>query len=178
MKAFRVRAWGVVLLLSGVGLAVGCGKKEETGPPQVQGTVTLADGKPLPGGWIAFHGKDAYEVSLAPIEGGKYTAYGPPIGDNIRVTIDVGRITAEDQDLDLRLNDIQTRAILLKRVGKSDQALSARLATLKDRKQKMARLRRSLQAVKVSEKYLLKETTPLTFSIRAGQQTIDIALQP
>lgn len=178
MKAFLVRPWGMALLLAGVGLAIGCRKEGETGPPQVQGTVTLADGKPLPGGWIAFHGKDAYEVSLAPIEGGKYTAYGVPAGDNVRVTIDVGRITAEDQDLDLRLNDVQTRASLLKRTGKTDQALNTRFASLKDHKQKLDRLRRSLQAVKVNGKYLLKETTPLTYSIHAGQQTIDIALQP
>jgi hypothetical protein len=179
MKAYAMKMRGLLLVVVGMGLAAGCGKKEEeTGPPQVQGSVTLADGRPLPGGWIAFHGKDAFETCLAPIEAGKFTAYGVPTGNNVRVTIDVRRPTAEAQDLDLRLRDAQTRADLVKRTGKVDSGLGSRVVTLEQRRQKLERLRRALQAVKVDDKYLLKETTPLSYSIHAGKQTIDIALQP
>src|SRR6266849_5171547 len=118
MNAFWTKSRCLLLTLACALVVVGCsGKKDDkdggpSGEPkptgEVSGTVTLADGKPLPAGWIAFHGQDASEAAMAPIDGGKFLAKGVPVGDSIRVTVDVDSITADAVALDQQLQEIVT----------------------------------------------------------------------
>src|SRR5438132_11459228 len=57
----------------------------------VTGAVTLA-GKPLPAGWITFHGKGGRSAA-ATIDEGKYALKGAPTGQ-VRVTIDTAGIAS------------------------------------------------------------------------------------
>jgi hypothetical protein len=190
MTSIRTAAWSVLVALTLGLLSVGCGGKEGGGggdggdtkgpaaPPtaEVSGTVTLPDGKPLPGGWIAFHGKDATEVAFAPIDNGKFTAKGVPVGDEVRVTLDVG-IGDELQDLVFQLREAEVRAGLMKQAKATDAELSRRIEDMKDRKKKMEALQRSLKGVNVDPRCLRKETTPLDYKIAPGPQTITVVLK-
>jgi hypothetical protein len=176
---------GYALLALAAGLLpAGCSSKGDdkdgggsSGPQtaEVSGTVTLPDGKPLPAGWIAFHGRAATETTLAPIDNGKFTAKGVPPGP-VRVTIDVTSIADQAQDVELRLREAQTRAGLMKQAG-STQDMSARIAELQEQKTKLDALRKALQGVKVDEKYLQAETTPLAYTIAGPSQTISVTLK-
>jgi hypothetical protein len=196
----------VLGLLFAALLAVGCPRKTETPAPktdsstetsarkaasaaakpapkaaataEVSGTVKLADGKPLPAGWVAFHGKEASQTVLAPIDNGKFVARAVPVGDGIRVTIDVAAIEASAARLDVQLREAVVRAGLMKAGGKDDAVLSKRIDEMKDRRKKLSEMQGALRGVKVSAKYSQRETTPLSYKVAAGAQTINIALAP
>src|SRR5262245_64452272 len=93
---------GLCVVVTGCGKDKGGDGKENNGDDgpaakrsaDVSGTVKLSDGKPLAVGLIAFHGKDASENAIALVEDGKFTARGVPVGDEVRVTVDVASLEA------------------------------------------------------------------------------------
>jgi hypothetical protein len=145
----------------------------------VSGTVKLSDGRPLPAGWIAFHGRDASETALAPIGGGgRFTATGVPVGDNIRVTVDVASIDGALASVELRLRETQTRADLMRKAGKEDPTLINRMAEMTERRKRLNGQKKALQGLSIEPRFTRKETTSLIFKIGEGPQTIDVVLGP
>jgi len=140
---------------------------------QVSGTVKLADGKPLGIGLIAFHGKDATENAIALVEDGKFVAHGVPVGDKVRVTVDVESPGTLANQIGEPSMDVQIRARFLKQAGKSDAELLKRADDLKDR---FKRLRKPRQ--KVNPDYASLDKSPLSYKVAEGSQTIEIVLQP
>jgi len=191
MRADRrqLRSVFVALVVGLVAIVTGCGKgdkdadgkkedKEDDRPAakrsaEVSGTVKLSDGKALAVGLIAFHGKDASENTVALVEDGKFTARGVPVGDEVRVTVDVTSLESLRNQLQEQLQEAQTRAGLLKQAKKSDADMLQRIEELKD---KLKRLQKPPQ--KVDPNYGSREKTRLTYKISEGSQTIEVTLQP
>jgi|SRR5262245_37138657 len=190
MRADRrqVRTILVALVVALFMVVTGCGKdkggdggKENNGDDgpaakrsaDVSGTVKLSDGKPLAIGLIAFHGKDASENAIALVEDGKFTARGVPVGDEIRVTIDVAAVKSLQAQVAEQLGEAQIRAGLLKQAGKSDADMLQRVAELKDR---LKRLQKPPQ--KINPNDASQKSTRLTQKISEGSQTIEVTLQP
>src|SRR4051812_11241037 len=96
MRSQIVNRLFFAFLLSGLALArADEGKGDKTGEkkkPQrggeVSGKVTLADGKTLAAGMIAFHGRDVKDTVRVTIDDGTYVARNVPAGKNVRVTIE------------------------------------------------------------------------------------------
>ncbi len=181
----------LVLLAGAVAAGGGCRKKAIEGPGEerapagpaapakaadVSGTISLPGGKPLPAGWIAFHGADAAEAVLAPIDGGKFLARGAPVGDAVRVTVNVTDVAAEADFLDARLREAHVRAGLMKGSGKLGADLEKRIEEMKDRRKKLGELAKSVEGVKVAPRCTQRETTPLRYKIASGTQAIEITL--
>src|SRR5207247_3858131 len=89
------------LLVSSLALARAEGEgenKEEKKPTspggEVNGKITLADGKALPAGMITFHGRDVKDTVRVTVDDGKYVARNVPAGKTVRVTIEVEPINA------------------------------------------------------------------------------------
>ncbi|HKB40592.1 MAG TPA: hypothetical protein VKD72_29470 [Gemmataceae bacterium] len=192
MRAARKYICSVlVALLVGLFVVVtGCGKdkgddggKEDKGDgpaakrsADVSGTVKLSDGKPLAVGLIAFHGKDASENAIALVEDGKFTARGVPVGDEVRVTVNVTALESLRNQLQEQVQEAQTRAGLLKQAKKSDADMLQRIAELKDR---LKRLQKPPQKVKAdfAADYASRDETPLRYKISEGSQTIEVTLK-
>jgi hypothetical protein len=194
LQALQAKSRTLLLALAcwlAIAMVGGCsGKKDDKdkdggGPgddskptAEVSGTVTLPDGKPLPAGWIAFHGKDAAEAAMAPIDGGQFLARGVPVGGSIRVTVDVDLINADAVALDQQILEMMVRTSLMKGAGKADADLDKRMEDMKDRRKKLGELQKALKGITVDRKFALPETTPLTNQkISSGAQKIDIKLQ-
>jgi hypothetical protein len=189
MRADRrqVRTMLVALVVGLILVVTGCGKdkgtdggKEDNGDgpaakrsADVSGTVKLSDGKPLAVGLIAFHGKDASENAVALVEDGKFTARGAPVGDEVRVTVEVAAVKWLQGHLREELAEAQTRAGLLKQAGKSDADMLKRIEELKE---KLKRLQKPPQKINLNDGSL--KTTRLTYKISEGSQTIEVTLQP
>jgi hypothetical protein len=201
MRTLRAKVRWLSVALAVVLASAGCGgKKEDEGGDkpaaarptgEVSGTVTLEDGKPLPVGWIAFHGKDASETALATVTDGKYVAKGVPVGDDIRVTVDAGAAAKEATDLDDQIWEAQTRAGLLAQAGKLDPALGKRIGALKERRAQLDKAVKAVKGLRVAPpgmfvdfsgfpypKFLLAETTPLKLKVATGSQTFNVELKP
>src|SRR5947209_20249742 len=89
MKALlRTAAATLLGLLLGAGPGAGADEKEKSPTGAVSGKVTL-DGKPLPAGWVTFHGSSPKDTVRVNIDGGKYAAKAVPVGTDLRVTVDV-----------------------------------------------------------------------------------------
>jgi hypothetical protein len=143
---------------------------------EVSGTVTLS-GKPLPAGWIAFHGKDARGVVRVTVDEGKYRARNVPTGENVRITIDVEGVRALAEDLREQLLRAGRRAELLKTAKVDDPKLSDRIKDLKARLKVMEDAQRRLRGIKVDAQYAAPETTPISITVREGKQTHDVELK-
>jgi hypothetical protein len=172
MNAFR----GMLLALL-LGGAVCADERPEKGKDpaeapagaEVSGTVTL-NGKPLPAGWICFHGKAGKEVRIA-FADGKYQLKNAPTGE-IKITIDTDSIRAMAEVLRDRWQALETRASLLKAAKKEDAELAKQIEETKRRVKVTFE-----KFVKIPAKYGQKETTPLTLSVKKGSQNADIKLE-
>lgn len=205
MRTLRARFRWLPVALAITLASVGCsGKKDdetkdkeeqkpEAAKPagEVSGTVTLPDGNPLPLGWIGFHGKDASETALATVTDGKFLAKGVPVGDSIRVTVDVGAAAKEVADLGEQIQEALTRAPLLKQSGLPDAHQEKHFQSLKERHAQLVKVVKAIKGLQVPPpgmpmtffkppypKYLLPETSPLRFNIVKGAQTITIKIEP
>jgi hypothetical protein len=188
MRSFRARYFWLLTL--GLLVSTGCSGKQddkdgdtpESPKPtaEVSGTVTLPDGKPLPAGWIAFHGKDASESAVATVADGKFLAKGVPTGDNIRVTVDTGSAGKEAADLKEQMDELLMRIDLMNKAGKTDAARERhkQLTALNARRKQLDTQAKALKGVQVDAKFLLPETTPLKQKIASGTQKLDISLKP
>jgi hypothetical protein len=178
---FVALVMGLCVVITGCGKDKGGdGGKENNGDgpaakrsADVSGTVKLSDGKPLAVGLIAFHGKDASENAIALVEDGKFTARGVPVGDEIRVTVDVTSLESLRNQIQEQVQEAQTRAGLLKQAKKSDADMLQRVAELKDRLQRLQKPSQKLNPNDASQK-----STRLTYKISEGSQTIEVTLQP
>lgn len=180
----KARAWFLTLAASLL-LAGGCNKTPEApkspdaspppAPGEVSGPVNL-DGKPLPGGWIAFHGTDPADVVIATVADGKYKAPRVPVGEGVKVTIDVDRVAAEENALNQRMQEATVRAGLLGETGEPESVAKKSFDDLKARQDQLTRLRKTLAGIKINPKYAQVETTPLSVSVKSGPQTIAIEL--
>src|SRR5438309_1286040 len=81
----------------------------------VTGAVMLA-GKPLPAGWITFHGKGGRSAA-ATIDEGKYALKNAPTGQ-VRVTIDTASIASTAEALRTQLQLLEMRAKLIEQAKK------------------------------------------------------------
>jgi hypothetical protein len=180
---------GVLAALAAAALVVGCGKKSKDSDDddglfggshstgEVEGTVTLPDGKPLPAGFIAFHGKNASQTATAPIDHGKYHVKGAPAGDAIRVTVDISGVAARGQDLWERSQEAQQRAALMKQAGKEDAEFLKRAKELNDQLKRLTDMQKALKGVSIGDAYTKREKTPLKVEVKKGTQTIPIELK-
>ncbi len=184
----RVKLVFAALVVGLLAVGTGCGKgdkgqeggKEDNGDDgpaakrsaEVSGTVKLSDGKPLAVGLIAFHGKDASENAVALVEDGKFTARGVPVGDELRVTVDVAAVKSLREQLEEQLGEALTRAGLLKQAGKSDADMLKRIEELRD---KLKRLQKPPQKINLDDGS--RDKTRLTYKISEGSQTIEVTLK-
>jgi hypothetical protein len=142
---------------------------------EVRGTVKLSDGKPLPAGWVVFHGPGDRTVRVN-IDGGKFLARSVSVGENVSVTIDVEGVRVLAADLRQQLQLAEARAALMKEAKAKDDALPPRIKDLKERLKVAQEMEKQLKGIKVAPKFAARETTPLRVTIRTGTQTIDIRL--
>jgi hypothetical protein len=168
-------------------LAAGCRKKAPgpdgggpSGPSrgEVTGTIKLADGTPLPGGWIAFHGPEAGDVVVAPVDRGQFKAVSVPVGDRVLVTVDVTTVGARARALEQRHQEAVERADLMKRAGRPPEDVSKRAEELKADLDALREMEKALKGARVDEKFARRETTTLSVAIKGGPQTVELALTP
>ena len=164
-------------LLWGAGPAAGDDEKTETPPAPatgaVSGKVTLADGKPLPAGWVTFHGKKPEHTVRVNIDNGKYAAKAVPVGPGVRVTVDVEGIRVLARAQRQRLQLLQERAELLKKAKAEDAGLAEQIKDVKGRLKVTDEMERKLKGIKASD---VRPRKPLSLTVKAGQQTFDIRL--
>jgi hypothetical protein len=166
-------------------LAAGCRNKSPygggpDGPAygEVNGTIKLADGRPLPGGWIAFHGPEPGDVVVAPVDRGRFKAVGVPVGDKVLVTVDVTTVGARARALAERHQEALERADLMKRSGWPPEKLPPRAEEVKADLDWIRGMESALKGARVDEKYARRETTPLSVAIKGGPQTVELSLSP
>jgi hypothetical protein len=196
------RAFRCLLASCLLALAAGCPKKEkaEDKPPEggggsgggeqrkvdletprpaeVSGTIKLADGKPLPAGWIAFHGRDPADTVRVPVDQGKFKAQGVPSGDKVLVTVDVTSVEVRMQVLVERVMEAMQRASLMKQAGKDASELNKRVDQMKGELARLGQMHKALKAIRVDSKYAQPEKTTLSAKIAPGAQTIELSLAP
>lgn len=159
-----------VLLMAGVVQAQDTKKAN-----QISGVVTF-NGKPLSAGLVIFHDKAMRNIVKAEIgEDGKYRASRVKPAEAVKVTIDVEIIEVLGKQLKERLAELENRAKLIKMAKKENAELDKEIAEMKDRLKTIDKVRKDV--VKVPKKYTDIETTPLSFEVKEGEQTINIELK-
>jgi hypothetical protein len=171
-----VRRCCVLLVL----FPVAASAQEKKEPPEalgtVSGTITL-DGKPLPAGFITFHGSGGASAVRANIDDGKYATAGIPAGRRYRVTISTVGVRALADSIHDELKRLEGRAQLLKQAKVDAAAVLRRIKDLKERDKVLQEMVKRLKDVKVPEKYAQRKTTPLAYEVKKGAQTFDIKLE-
>jgi hypothetical protein len=178
MMKILLRAPAVALLGLVLGAGPGGGAAEkEKGPPtgEVSGKVILPDGKPLPAGWVTFHGQSPRDTVRVNVDGGKYTARAVPVGKGLRVTVDVDGVRQLAEALRERAQALEERAALKGKAA--DKALARQLKETKARLKVAQEMERRLEGIKVPPVFATRETTPLRFTVKPGAQTIDLRLR-
>jgi hypothetical protein len=168
---------GCVLLGLLPAVAAAEDKKEPTAAVgTVSGTITL-DGKPLPAGFVTFHGPSGASAFRANIDGGKYATAGITAGRRYRLTVSTaGALALADSTRD-ELKRLEGRAQLLKQAKVDDTALTRRIKDLKERDKILQEMVKRLKDVKLPEKFTHRKTTPLAYEVKKGPQTFDIKLE-
>jgi hypothetical protein len=171
-------AWLAVALA-----AAGCGGSDQGpagsgGTGEVSGTILFADGKQLPGGWIAFHGPDASAVVLVPVDAGKFSARQVPAGEEIAVTVDIDGAAAKAAALDERIREAVERSALMKQAGKDNTQLQKQIEEMQTQAKRLHEMEKALKGLPVNKKYTQRQTTPLKVRVVEGSQTIDFKLEP
>ena len=162
-----------VLLALGATAASGQEKPDPTKPgTQVLGMVTYK-GKPLPAGFVTFHGKGMKDTYQATIDDGKYVLKNARPGE-FKVTIDTESLAAFAKQLQEQVARLEARAELLKAAKKEDAELPKQIAEMKERAKTVEQARKKV--VKVPQKYSAVDTSGLTFKVAAGENTFDIDL--
>jgi hypothetical protein len=141
----------------------------------VTGRVTL-QGKPLPAGWVVFHGKRG-RAAQTNIDDGKYVLKNAPVGEGIKVTIDTASIASRLTILQTQLQLLEVREKQMKQAQKEDAELTRQIQEVKKRVKVLTEMQKRLGGIKVDEKYAARDTTPLSVAIKPGAQTFDIELE-
>ena len=163
-----------VLLALVVAAAPSQDKPDATKPgTQVLGMITYK-GKPLPAGFVTFHGKGMKDTFQATIDDGKYVLKNVRPGE-FKVTIDTESIAAFAKQLQEQVARLEARAELLKAAKKEDADLAKRIAELKERVKTVETAQKKV--VKVPAKYAAVDTSGLTFKVAPGENTFDIELK-
>ncbi len=170
MTSRNLLALPVVLLLAAAG--VGEEKKE---PAEVTGTVTLR-GKPMPAGWIVFHGKRPADTAFATVDDGKYTLKNAPVGD-FTVMFDLSTVAAAAEQQEKEVRRLEARAALLKQAKKEDEELGKRIKEAKARLEVLQAAKKKASQVSLPARYTSKDTTPLKVSIMPGKNNFDIKME-
>ena len=170
-----LRSCCVLLVL----LPAGATAEDKKEPPaalgDVSGMITL-DGKPLPAGFITFHGPGGANAFRANIDGGKYAVPRVLAGRRYRVTVSTVGVRALADSTRDELKRLEVRAQLLKQAKVEDAALARRIKDLKERDKTLQAMVKQLKDVKVPEKYGQRRTTPLAYEVKKGAQTFDLKL--
>jgi len=169
-----LRGCCILLLLPAIAAA-----EEKKDPPAALGNVSgtiMLDGKPLPGGFITFHGPGGANAFRANIDGGKYSVPGILAGRRYRVTVSTAGVRALADSTRDEIKRLEGRAQLLKQAKADDAALVRRLKDLKERDRILQEMVKRLKDVKVPEKFGQRRTTTLTYEAKKGNQTWDLEL--
>jgi hypothetical protein len=142
----------------------------------VKGTITL-DGKPLPAGFVTFHGPSGASAFRANIDDGKYTTAGITAGRRYRVTVSTVGVRALADSIHDELKRLEGRAQLLKQAKADDAAVTRRIKDLKERDKVLQEMVKRLKDVKLPERFTHRKTTPLAYEVKNGAQTFDIKLE-
>jgi hypothetical protein len=172
------------LLLPLALLLVGCGKK----PNEVKGTVTFADGQPVPLAKIFFVGAEGKTSPTFEVRDGEFIATGVPEGDQVKVVVStkavlhsleqtVQQLAPRDvsNDTGSRMKDkpppdVKMTPEMEKRLyGHLPEEARGRAQEAKEQLEEMKK-----KLVPVDEKYEKDTSTPLAYKITAGPQTIEI----
>jgi len=164
----------LAILLLAAGTAADDKPEPTKADDAVSGKVTL-NGKPLPAGWITFHGKGGRSVAVN-IDDGKYSLKNAPTGQ-VRVTIETASIAATAEAMRTQLQQLEFRAKLIEQSKKEkDAELAKRIDDLKGRVKVLTEMQKKLGGIKVHEKYADRNMTPLVVEVKGGAETFDIEL--
>jgi hypothetical protein len=169
----RKRAWVLALLLAtGIGVGVYLYVTREA---RITGDVTVK-GTPLPAGVVYFHGGSPGPLLHATIDQGKYQLTAIQSGRDVTVTVDTTTIDHWANEVKAEIDRLETRRDLMEKVKQQDEELTKRIAEWKERLKVLRDAQKRVKGVKFNEKYTKKETSPLTFQIKGGEQTFNIKL--
>lgn len=166
-----------VLLALLPGIAAEEKKEPQAAGAKISGTITL-DGKPVPAGFITFHGPNGATAFRANIDGGKYAIPSIVSGRRYRVTVSTVGIRALADSTHDEIKRLEGRAQLLKQAKTEDAGLARRIKDLKERDKILQAMVKRLKDVKVPEQYGHHRTTPLKYEVKSGVQTFDLKLTP
>ncbi len=161
-----------LLALGAVSLPVGCGSAKG----HVSGKVTLADGKPLPGGNIIFYpqqGSNTAPIIATIKEDGTYDAPNVPVGP--------AKVAVNNADLNPNTDESITPS------GAKSAAAENMPAFVKKKMPEMGPPKEAMKQmpqggkpkpvgtyVPIDSKYAKPETSPLTYDVQRGDQTFDV----
>lgn len=151
-------------------------KTEQPAVGKVSGKITLADGKPLPAGFLTFHGAGGSSTFRVNIDRGKYALSALPSG-RYHVTVGTDGIRTLAENTRNELARLEGRGRLLKGAKADTADLDRRIKELKERVKVLEAMEKQLKDVKVSPKFSKRNTTPLRVTVQKGAQTIDIQLK-
>jgi len=188
---FKYVKIGGLLAVAAIGLLfTGCSKK----PGDVEGTVKYADGTDVPIAMIYFF-DDKGNRKEGTVNDGKFSLKGVPVGDNVKVVVSKTAIEEQMAKQEKDFNptagrpdgqpggqeppkDLSKDAKDASRAYTNPKDLSPEvLEQMKQSREQAQKTKEKLKdAPPVPKKYEKEDTTPLTYKITSGPNSIEIKL--
>lgn len=143
-------------------LSLGCGGGNPLAPANISGSVTYK-GKAVPAGTVQYVTSDGVAYSSPIAKDGTYSITDLPVGDMVVVVETKSakeQAVKKDKDLERRMGSVQSRP------GSNEPGSAASAAAAVEAPVYMM----------IPEKYEKKETSPLTFPVKAGRNVNPIEL--